>query len=106
MIGVAAEVPRSVRRVTGAELRRAFNEGRYYERVLRNELIASVESERPARPEASQPPGTVSQMVWYFDQDLNRVALVHQYVRPDGSLGGSGLPDPKRLLLADEILYC
>ena len=32
------------------------------------------------------------------------VAEVHQYVRPDGSLGGSGLPDPKRLY-KDGILY-
>lgn len=45
-------------------------------------------------------------MVWYYDESLEGVALVHQYLRPDGSLGGSGKPDPKRLLLDDEILYC
>jgi hypothetical protein len=44
-------------------------------------------------------------MVWYFDLQLNRVALVHEYRLPDGSIGASGLPDPKRLLLEDEILY-
>lgn len=83
-----------------------FNEGRYHDRVTDGELLAVVESERPARLGSGQPPGTVSQMVWYFDSSLTRVALVHQYVRPDGTLGGSGRPDPKRLLLENEILFC
>ena len=97
---------RPVRRVTPAELREVFNVGRYYERVVANELIATVESERPARPEANQPAGTVSQMVWYYDMSFQRLALVHQYLRRDGTLGGSGRPDPKRLLLDEEILFC
>jgi hypothetical protein len=99
-------VSRPVRRVTPQELRNLFNSRGYYERVIRNELTAALESERPARTEANQPPGTLSQMVWYYDKSLRRVALVHQYLRPDGSLGGSGRPDPKRLLLDDEILFC
>lgn len=97
---------RPVRRVTPAELRECFNAGRYHERVGANELIAAVETERLARPEANQQPGTVSQMVWYYDASLRRVALVHQYLRRDGTLGGSGRPDPKRLILDDEILFC
>lgn len=87
------------------ELRRLFNDGRYYERALAGELLMSVESDPPPRAEAGQPPGTKSQMVWYFDKSLNRVALVHQYVLPDGSIGASGRPDPKRLLLDQEILF-
>jgi len=99
-------VSRPVRRVTPAELRELFNAGRYHERVVANEMIATVESERPARPEANEPAGTISQMVWYHDASLRRVALIHQYLRRDGTLGGSGRPDPKRLLLDDEILFC
>jgi hypothetical protein len=95
-----------VRRVSPTELRRIFNEGRYYERLGKGELLASVESDRPARPEAGQPVGTRSQMVWYYDSSLRRVALVHQYVRADGTLGASGRPDPKRVLLEQEILFC
>lgn len=34
----------------------------------------------------------------------NSSALVHQYVRPDGSLGGSGQPDPK-LLIEEGVTY-
>jgi len=96
---------RPTRKVASSELQRIFNDARYYERVLANELLASVESSRPAPERAGQDPGTLSQMVWYFD-GLERVALVHQYLRPDGSLGASGRPDPKRLLIGGEILWC
>jgi hypothetical protein len=27
-----------------------------------------------------------------------RIALVHQYLRPDGTVGASGRPDPKAIL--------
>ena len=43
-------------------------------------------------------------MVEYIDANDNQIALVHQYRLPDGNLGGSGLPDPKKLLVGD-ILY-
>jgi hypothetical protein len=32
------------------------------------------------------------------------MAIVHQYLRPDGTLGASGLPDPKWLRDGDRIL--
>ena len=96
---------RPARRVPPAELQRIFNEGLYWERVQANQLLQSVESAHPAPPASGQPPGTLSQMIWYFD-GLDRVALVHQYLRPDGTIGASGRPDPKRILLAGEILFC
>lgn len=86
-------------------MQRIFNEGRYFERLQLNELVASVEREHLAPPGAGQPPGTMSRMVWYFDLHFNRVALVHEYRLPDGSVGASGRPDPKRLILEGEILY-
>ena len=97
---------RPARRVLPTDLRKIFNDGRYHERVLANELLAVVEREGPAAPGANQEPGTVSRTVWYFDLQMQRVALVHEYRKPDGSLGGSGRPDPKRILLDDEILFC
>ena len=42
-------------------------------------------------------------MVAYYEK-RRKVAMVHQYLRPDGTLGASGLPDPKRLLVND-LLY-
>ena len=43
-------------------------------------------------------------MVAYFESD-QKVALVHQVVLPDGSLGASGLPDPKELLVEDTVWF-
>lgn len=40
----------------------------------------------------------------YLDADGNQIALVHQYLRRDGTLGASGLPDPKWLLHEGEVL--
>jgi hypothetical protein len=39
----------------------------------------------------------------YWNQEREPVALVHQYVRPDGSIGGSGLPDPKRVVIGGTV---
>ncbi|HEU0073902.1 MAG TPA: hypothetical protein VFS30_07805 [Dehalococcoidia bacterium] len=47
----------------------------------------------------------MSQRVFYSVADV-LVAVVHQYLLPDGSIGGSGrrLPDPKWLRDGDTIL--
>ncbi len=42
-------------------------------------------------------------MVAYFD-GVRKVALVHRYLRPDGTVGASGMPDPKELL-DDDVIY-
>jgi hypothetical protein len=97
---------RPSRKANPGELRKIFNDGRYLERALLNQLLVSTESSKPAPPSSGQPPGTMTEMVWYFDLQAERIALVHQYRLPDGTLGGSGLPDPKRILLDDQILYC
>lgn len=62
--------------------------------------------DRLVQPEVGLPMGTRSQMVWYLGQDGRKLALVHQYLLPDGTIGGSGQPDPKRMILEDEIIYC
>ena len=50
---------------------------------------------RPAPPEANQPPGALSQSVSYFNEYEVRVAVVHRYLNPDGTIGASKKPDPK-----------
>jgi hypothetical protein len=49
------------------------------------------------------PAGTRSQIIAYREGNTT-VAEVHQYLLPDGSLGASGVPDPKRLLI-NGLLY-
>lgn len=47
----------------------------------------------------------MSQAVEYRDRYGSRVAIVHQYRMQDGSLGGSGRPDPKIVVIGDTTYY-
>ena len=46
---------------------------------------------------------TRGQMIRYLDPDGQWVVEVFQYLRPDGSLGASGKPDPKRIRIGSTI---
>ena len=46
----------------------------------------------------------ISRRVGYYDRDGHELAVVHELVLPDGSVGGSGRPDPVRIE-ADGIVY-
>ena len=85
-------------------MRRIFNENNVLGRVQSGELLAVVLESRNAPTESGQPPGTLSQSISYRDPDGNEIARVHQYLLIDGNLGGSGLPDPKRLF-HNGVLY-
>lgn len=55
-------------------------------------------------PRYDEPPGTRSLMVSYLNDALVRIFMVHFYLRPDGTLGASGKPDPK-WLFEDGVVY-
>ena len=95
-----------VRRVDPSEIRELFNGSGLFEQALRGELNTILEDDRPVRAELGMPEGTRSQMVWYLGPDGHKLAIVHQYLLPDGMIGGSGRPDPKRMILDDEVIYC
>lgn len=85
-------------RVDEWEMRRRFNCGRYQQRLGAGELTAKIgRVGHPSPVKSGQPHCTQSQEVFYLDSSGQEVARVHQYLRPDGKLGGRGLPDPKRL---------
>jgi hypothetical protein len=89
-----------------SELRALFN-NEILPKIQAGALLPMVLSQNPPRSDAGQPPGTLSQRVEYveiIDGRPIRVATVHQYLRPDGTLGGSGLPDPKRVFY-DGVVY-
>lgn len=91
--------------VSSAEMRRIFNEGRYWERAKAGELTSVIlEDRHPSLTAANEPFCTYSQLISYRDTTGREVARVHQYVRPDGIIGASGRPDPKRLL-HEGVLY-
>ena len=90
-------------RITERELQNKFNadEGGYPSRM--NELRKVNTYDELANPRSGQPRGTRSKIDKYYDQD-QLVIVVHYFSRPDGSLGGCGKYDPKKLLV-DGVLY-
>jgi hypothetical protein len=95
-----------VRHVAAQQLRQMFNDGKYVERVRAGELVEQVGYDHhPCPPRVNEPFCTRSQRVQYVDLRLGRtVAVVHQYLRADGTIGASGRPDPKSIL-HDGVLY-
>jgi hypothetical protein len=92
-------------RIQPAEMQRRFNEGNYWHRARSGELTEVImENRHPSLTAANEPFCTYSQMVSYRDIAGNEIARVHQYLRPDGNIGASGRPDPKRLF-EDGVLY-
>jgi hypothetical protein len=76
-----------------------FNEGNYWHRALYGDLYQTpVADDHIQRERSGQPPCTHSQLMAYLNAQGRQVAIVHQFRRSDGSLGGSGQPDPKQLL--------
>jgi hypothetical protein len=92
--------------VSAEALQEMFNAGGYVEKVERGVLAVEIRRDKhPAPPKANQPYCTCSQILAYLNADGNRIAVVHQYLLPDGKLGGSGRPDPKALLVGDTLYY-
>ncbi len=95
--------PPPTRRVPKSQIRKRFNDDRYWERAQAGEFWQRVLSNRhPSAPRAREPFCTRSQIIAYFGTAGEKVAIVHQYLRPDGTIGAGGRPDPKQLLVADE----
>ena len=81
-------------------MQKMFNERSYWEKTKSGEFTAvTLEHRHPSLTAANEPYCTYSQMVSYRDASGNEMARVHQYLRPDGTIGASGKPDPKRLFV-------
>ena len=86
-------------------LRGLFNKHQFYAQVQSGTLTAKVKKNRhPSLPLAKEPFCTKSQIVFYYNADGDQVAIVHQYLRTDGTIGLSGKPDPKKLRV-DDVIY-
>ena len=89
--------------VSEAGLRRRFAEGDYLNRALAGEFGCCLTRTKRARSR-DEPPGTQSVAASYVNESLHCIFLVHFYLRPDGTIGGSGKPDPKWLFV-DGVVY-
>jgi hypothetical protein len=79
------------------KMRRLFNAACFPERVASRELSEKSVSPWLAPRSSGEPPGTISERVNYLDSTGRVLAVAHSYRRRDGTLGGSGRPDPKIL---------
>ena len=99
------DIPR--RRVSADELRALYNNGGFEEGLRTGRYTAAVRrSGHPSPPAAGEPFCTQSQILEGYDTATGaRVALVHRYLRPDGTLGASGRPDPKAVVVDGVLFY-
>lgn len=83
-----------------------FNNECFLQRINSGELREIIEKDKhPAPLGSGQAWCTHSQFITYLDSENQEVVRVFRYWREDGSLGASGLPDPKRLIINDVIYY-
>jgi hypothetical protein len=86
-------------------IQRIFNDEGYLDQVLSGELRGLVTVSKHRRPPDSDLPFcTHSQRVAYYDDSHQKIVEIHRYLQPDGTIGASGLPDPKELL-HDGVVY-
>lgn len=98
--------PERVKRVSRDTIRSIFNNSQYPGQISTGELLPQLIKDSVLQNPhlKNEPPGTRSQLIRYFNLGGQWVVEVHQYWRPNGTLGGSGNPDPKRLRIADTII--
>jgi hypothetical protein len=91
--------------IPAVEIRRRFAEARILERAASGELVERIgrKDRHPSAPKAQEPFCTRSQAVYYYDSAGQKLAVAHRYLRPDGTIGASGRPDPKYLLSGETV---
>lgn len=97
--------PERAKRVTPERMRTLFRNSQLPEHISQGILQPVVLKDSVIQnPVAKgEPPGTRSQIIRYNDESGRWVVEVHQYLRPNGSIGASGKPDPKRLRIGGTI---
>jgi len=76
-----------------------------YERAILEKRARAGKPLKDMPGPSFEPPGTRSQSVPYSLMGV-KIALCHQYLRPDGTFGASGLPDPKLIEYQGHVLFC
>jgi len=83
-----------------------FNDSTIPNQIKSGELRQEIIREgHPSPVRSGQPHCTYSQILSFWDSKGNMVAVCHQYRRPDGTIGASGSPDPKRIMIGGTIFF-
>ena len=97
--------PVPLKKVSATELRSLFNDQRYAQKAANGELSVKIIREgHPSPARSGEPPCTKSQILAYLNAKGQSVAILHQYLRKDGTIGASGKPDPKKVF-HDGVLH-
>ncbi len=84
------------------EMNATFNEQKWSERLEKCKEV--VDKEKPTSIYSTFPMGTTFRRKRYYDGQKVLVAVLLEYVKPDGTLAASGKPLAK-MLLVDGIMY-
>jgi hypothetical protein len=83
-----------------------FAEMGVLDKVAKGEYTTKILASRVPNPmPAFLQPGTQSQEIGYYDSEGKEIARAHQYLQPDGTLGASKKPDPKRIVYQGTLYY-
>src|SRR5262249_13698682 len=86
------------------DIRDAFNGQDFTEKIRKGQVSVRELSSHPApRHLPFWRDGMKSRLCEYIGPNGAKIAQVHEYKNTDGSLGASGKPDPKRLVVGDEL---
>jgi len=82
-----------------------FNESQYPAMIAAGQLVPEfLRNDHLKEPEKRKEPFcTHSQFIRYSDHAGQWVVEVHQYLRPDKTIGAGGRPDPKRLRIGNTV---
>jgi hypothetical protein len=94
-------------KVTSTHLLELFNDAGIEAKAKSGEYSCIiVRNAHPSSPLANEPFCTRSQLLEYCETKRGeKVATAHRYLREDGTIGLSGHPDPKEVLV-NGVLYC
>ena len=86
-------------------IRQMFNESQYPQMILDGRLIPELLRDSPLKNprRCGEPPGSRGQLIRYRNKSGQWLVEIFQYLRPDGTIGASGRPDPKRLRIGNTI---
>jgi len=102
-----SNLPDPVEYVPPKALQDLFNAQDFTARATSGQIKIVIRKERhllfPVAEAKGMPRCTVGQFVEYLDDQGQWIAQAYQYVKPDGSLGASGKPDPKRIRQGGKI---
>lgn len=94
-----------IQRIPLTTIRHLYNESQFPDMIAQGRLLPNyIRNGHLKEPgKVGEPYCTHSQFIRYLDINGQWVVEVHQYLRPDKTLGGKGKPDPKRLRIGNKV---